>query len=124
LVGGYAIASLVSIVMMFNLRAVPIMIVVFVGSGVYMGIQEAIERAMAADLLPQSSRSFGFGVLASINGVADFVSSLAVGALWDLRGPTSAFAYSAVFTAVGALALAALIPAKTMTKTDQSTLRD
>lgn len=112
LVGGYATAAVVSILMVLDVRSIPMMILVFVGSGIYMGIQEAIERATAADLLPKPSRSFGFGVLASTNGVGDLVSSLTVGTLWHYVGPTAAFAYSAVFLTLGLILLTVWVPSR------------
>ena len=51
-----------------------------------------------------------FGVLATVNGVGDFISSAAVGALWSMFGTTVAFAYSAVLFIVGALLVARVAP--------------
>lgn len=109
---GYWLAVAVSVLMMFDLRNVPGMVAVFVGSGVYMGVQEAIERATAADLLPESSRSFGFGLLATVNGVGDLVSSLAVGLIWHYVSPAAAFGCSALLLFLGTVALALLVPSK------------
>jgi hypothetical protein len=47
----------------------------------------------------------GFGVLATVNGVGDFVSSIVVGALWTAWGTQVAFAYSTVLFTAGALAV-------------------
>ena len=43
----------------------------------------------------------GFGVLATVNGVGDFISSIVVGALWTAWGTQVAFAYSTVLFAAG-----------------------
>ena len=53
--------------------------IVFAVSGLYMGVWETLENATAAELLPAESRGIGFGVLATVNGIGDFVSSAAVG---------------------------------------------
>ena len=46
-----------------------------------------------------------FGVLATVNGAGDFVSSVMVGILWTSFGTTTAFAYSGiVFFAGGIMA--------------------
>ena len=37
-----------------------------------------------ASLLPESVRGTGFGVLATVNGLGDFVSSAVVGSLWAI----------------------------------------
>jgi len=44
-------------------------------------------------------------VLATVNGVGDFVSSIVVGALWMAWGTPAAFAYSTVLFAAGAAAV-------------------
>jgi len=45
----------------------------------------------------------GFGVLATVNGVGDFLSSLIVGVLWTAFGTSVAFAYSTVLFIAGAV---------------------
>jgi len=44
-----------------------------------------------------------FGVLATVNGIGDFISSIAVGVLWSAFGTEVAFGYSAVLFFAGAL---------------------
>ena len=44
-----------------------------------------------------------FGVLATVNGIGDFLSSIIVGALWTAAGTSVAFGYSAVLFGLGAL---------------------
>jgi hypothetical protein len=39
-----------------------------------------------------------FGVLATVNGIGNFVSSAIVGLLWSLAGTTIAFGYSAALS--------------------------
>lgn len=43
------------------------------------------------------------GVLATVNGGGDFLSSVVVGALWTAFGTSVAFGYSAVLFLAGAL---------------------
>jgi dipeptide/tripeptide permease len=43
-----------------------------------------------------------FGVLATVNGIGDFLSSIIVGALWTAAGTSVAFGYSAVLFSLGA----------------------
>lgn len=74
----------------------------FALAGVHMGVQEALEKSLSAELLDPSVRGTGFGVLATVNGVGDFVSSIAVGALWSAVGPAAGFIYAAVFMLAGA----------------------
>ena len=108
---GYVVAVGVSGLLFFDLHSVPMMALVFVGSGVYMGVLEAVEKATAADLVAAPQRSWGFGVLATVTGVGDLVSSLVVGSLWQYVGPRAAFGYSAAAMFLGTIALASLVPA-------------
>lgn len=114
LIGGYATAVVVSAMMALDIRPLLVLGAVFVGSGIYIGIEEALEKAVAADLLPPDARTFGFGVLATINGVGDFVASALVGFLWQTVGAPVAFGSAAAISLIGTLALALLkLPAGT-----------
>ena len=42
-----------------------------------------------------------FGVLATVNGVGDFLSSVIVGLLWTAVGVSVAFSYSLALSALG-----------------------
>jgi MFS family permease len=79
--------------------------VVFGFSGLYMGFWETVESAAAATLLPSASSGTGFGVLESVNGVGDFVSSAVVGTLW-MGSPELAMGFVAVVSLAGALVVA------------------
>lgn len=106
LIFGYLLGAGMSFLMAFDYRALALMALVFVGSGVYIGIEEALERAAAADFLPDSSRAFGFGALASVNGLGDLLSSALVGFLWQTAGAAVAFGTAAALSLVGTLLLA------------------
>ncbi|OGL15973.1 MAG: hypothetical protein A3K12_15980 [Candidatus Rokubacteria bacterium RIFCSPLOWO2_12_FULL_71_19] len=67
----------------------------FLLSGVYIAVEETLEKAAAAELLPAELRSLGFGLLASANAVGDMVSSLYVGALLQAGRPGRAFGIAA-----------------------------
>jgi MFS family permease len=82
----------------------------FVLAGVYIGVQEALEGAMTADLIPdRTRRGTAYGVLGCVNGVGDFVSSLVVGLLLTWQ-PEVAFLYAAFWMALGAGAMALVRP--------------
>jgi MFS family permease len=67
----------------FLLAAASESLVVVIGvvmlSGFYIAVEETLEKAVAAELLPREWRSLGFGILASANAVGDMVSSVYVG---------------------------------------------
>jgi MFS family permease len=71
-------------------------------------ILEPMEGTFATELLPRERRGTGFGALAAVNGVGDLLSSLGVGALWQLFGPGIAFGSSAALCLTGAIVLAPL----------------
>ena len=79
---GYAIAVIPAFALMFPGDSFVKFAVVFGFSGLYMGVWETLESATAAVLLPSSIRGTGFGVLATVNGIGDLISSIAVGCLW------------------------------------------
>ena len=86
---------------------------VFTIGGIYVAIEETLEDSFCAELVPESSHGLAFGVLATVNGAGDFLSSVIVGALWSTVGTQAAFSYSAVLFGAGALlVLAVPEPAK------------
>jgi MFS family permease len=80
-------------------------------AGLYVGIQDTLEKAVAAGLLPRDVRAMGYGVLATVNGIGDLVSSSMVGFLWSAVSPTAGFAYAGVLMALGGV-LVARMPSK------------
>jgi MFS family permease len=105
--GLLAIGYLVGVVsyagFIFEQPTIPVLVALFGLAGVHDAFQQSLEKSLAAELLPESIRGTGFGVLATANGIGDFVSSIAVGALWSLMSPVAGFLYAAVFAALGAL---------------------
>lgn len=77
----------------------------FLLAGIAIGITDGLERSVAADFLPADLRGTGYGVLAAVNGIGDFLSSAAVGFLWTAVSPLAGFGYGAVLCVVGSLAL-------------------
>lgn len=74
-------------------------------AGLSAGTVKALEKAHAAYILPEGLRGTGLGLLQSVDGVGDLLSSVVVGGLWSAVSPSSGFAYSAVlsFMAMGLL---------------------
>jgi MFS family permease len=81
---GYSVASVPALALMLPGASLVKFAVAFGFSGLYMGVWETLESATAATILPSSTRGIGFGVLATVNGVGDFLSSAVVGVLWIL----------------------------------------
>jgi MFS family permease len=72
-------------------------------AGIHAGVMASLEKSLAAELLPAEVRGSGFGVLATVNGIGDLVSSVVVGALWSAVSPSAGFVYAGVFTLAGAI---------------------
>ena len=81
--------------------SLPRFVVIFGVAGLVNGIQDTLEGATTADLVPAEHRGLGFGLLGAVNGGGDLVSSLVVGALWTLR-PALGFGFAALMMALGA----------------------
>jgi MFS family permease len=77
--------------------------VIFVIGGLYMGTEEALEDSLAAELVPKEQHGMAFGTLAAVNAIGDFISSVAVGALWSAFNVQAAFGASAALFFAGAI---------------------
>ena len=75
----------------------------FALAGIHAAVQASLEKSRAAELLPPEVRGSGFGVLATVNGIGDLISSVVGGALWSAVGPSAGFVYAAVFALIGAI---------------------
>jgi len=72
-------------------------------SGVYIAVEETLEKAVVAEMLPREQRSLGLGVLAAANAAGDMISSVAIGLLIAANHARLAFFVAAAFGAVGVL---------------------
>jgi dipeptide/tripeptide permease len=86
------------------------MLAVFGLWGLCMGAEESVEKAVAADFVPEHARALGFGALATVNGIGDFFASVTIGGLWAAFGVGVGFGVSAALCGVGLVALLALLP--------------
>jgi MFS family permease len=106
LVLGYLLFALMCVGFLVSVRHVTALVPLFVLGGVYIAIVDTIEGALAAELLPDHVRATGFGLLGTISGIGDLVSSLVVGLLWARVSLASGFIYAAVLAVLGAVLLA------------------
>jgi MFS family permease len=82
------------------------LVAVVILSGTYIAVEETLEKAVAAEMLPRELRSLGFGILACANAVGDMASSLYVGFLLEAQRPGWAFGIAAGVGAFGVLWMA------------------
>jgi len=112
LVMGYALGALTAILMalafVLNAATITMLGVIFFIAGLYVAVQEALEASVTAELVAADRRSMSYGALGTVNGVAKFASSTAVGVIWTLVSPAFAFSMAALFMIVGTAALARL----------------
>lgn len=107
---GYALGAIVALgfAAAFWLKSVNMLFIalLFMLGGTFIAIEDALEGAMTADLVPEiNKRGVAYGVTGSVNGVGDFISSAIVGIVWSVSSPVIAFAYAAVMMAAGAVAI-------------------
>jgi MFS family permease len=100
---GYLVAVVMNVGFIFAPPTILALAILFALSGIHIGFKQALEKSLAAQLMPAEVRGSGFGVLATVNGVGDLVSSVAVGALWSAASPAAGFAYAGLMTMTGAL---------------------
>jgi MFS family permease len=100
---GYALAGMMSLSIVVLPPTLVTLVLVFLAGGIYVAIEETLEDSMCAELTDESQHGTAFGVLATVNGVGDFVSSIVVGSLWSAFGTAAAFSYSAVLFFAGAV---------------------
>jgi MFS family permease len=112
LAGGYALGTLAAVILAISPPTIAAMVLVFTLSGLCVGTEEALEKAYAADFLAPEDRQLGFGVLATVTGIGDFISSSLVGVLWATIGVGAAFGTSAALGAAGTILILAIAPRK------------
>ena len=106
LAGGYGLAALMALGIMFLPANFWLLALVFMLGGVQVAIEETLEDSFCAELVEPAQHGMAFGVLATVNGAGDFLSSVIVGLLWSAFGPTVAFGYSALLFIAGAVLVA------------------
>ncbi|HZZ27770.1 MAG TPA: MFS transporter [Pirellulales bacterium] len=110
LVGGYTLGVATNALLAMENGSMAWLSLVFVLSGTYIAVEETLEKAVVADLLPREMRSLGLGILACANAVGDMVSSLYVGFLLRQGRPQWAFGIAAAAGAAGVAWLLCLLP--------------
>lgn len=99
---GYVCAALAAVCMLVGVDSYIGLALMFALGGTGVGIYEAVEDTIAAELLPREIRGSGFGLLAVVTGLGDFVSSLLVGYVWSVSGVRAAMGCAIVPMLAGA----------------------
>jgi MFS family permease len=106
LVGGYALGVVTNSLLAFGSESLAWLVPAIALSGIYIAVEETIEKATAAEMLPREQRSLGFGILASANAIGDMGASLFVGLMLASGHTTMAFLVPAAMGAIGTLWIA------------------
>jgi MFS family permease len=106
LVLGYAGGGLMAVCIIAAPAALWSLSIIFILGGVSAALEETVEDAFCAELVEEGHHGMAFGVLATVNGLGDFLSSIVVGCLWAWLGIPAAFAYSAIMALAGAVLVA------------------
>jgi MFS family permease len=110
LAGGYGLGALMALGIMFLPANFWLLALVFMLGGVQVAIEETLEDSFCAELVEPAQHGMAFGVLSTVNGAGDFLSSTVVGLLWSIFGSTLAFGYSALLFIVGAVLVTRVHP--------------
>lgn len=77
----------------------------FIIYGTYFGLTEGVEKALVADLVPETKRGTAYGLYNLAFGIAVFPASLLFGLIWTKWGSVTAFLISAIVSVLAALML-------------------
>jgi MFS family permease len=103
LAAGYLSAAVMCLGFLLPVSSLWYLGVLFALAGTYIAVEDALEGAIAADLLPSEVRGLGYGMLGTVNDLGDLFSSIIVGTLWTYVSSAAGFGYAAVLGLVGAL---------------------
>lgn len=106
LVLGYAVGTLTAVLAAFATPSLVVLATVFLVGGLTLAFEDTLEGTIAALEVPPEIRGTGYGVLASVNGIGDLLSSSVVGVAWSALGAGPAFGMAALLCAAGTLLLA------------------
>jgi MFS family permease len=113
LAAGYALAVLTFVGFIFTPADLAAYALLFAMAGAFIAAEDTLEGAIAGELVNENRRGLGFGVLATANGIGDFISSAVVSGIWALIGFPAGFAFAALVGAIGTVALVSGISRKT-----------
>ena len=110
---GFALFGLLCIGFIFADGHRWLLVLLFALSGTYTAIIESSQPALASTLMRQDQHGTGYGLMSAVDGLGDFVSSIAMGVLWSAVSPQTGFAVAGSVALASALMLAfmRLVPA-------------
>ena len=122
LAAGYGVAVITFLGFAFVVPAIWWFAIFFSLAGVFIAWEDTIERVAVRDYVKTEIAGTAYGVLGTVNGLGDFVSSVVVGLLWAAIGPMIGFIYAAVVGLAGTILMASL-PSKRLEVKEAEELR-
>lgn len=95
---GFGAFGITSIGFMIQTTQIWFWFLIFALAGLSAGTVKSLEKSHAATLLPELIRGTGMGVLQSIDGVGDLISSVVVGGLWSIFSPFIGILYAVILS--------------------------
>jgi MFS family permease len=108
IVSGWILYSAVYAGFAFVTNSVSVWIL-FLIYGIYFGLAEGAEKALVADLVKPEQRGTAYGLYNLAFGITVLPASLLMGALWNWRGPRTAFLVSAALGATAGVLLIVMV---------------
>jgi predicted MFS family arabinose efflux permease len=82
-----------------------LLVALFACVGIYTAIIESSQPALASTLMPEDQHGAGFGLMSTVDGIGDFLSSITMGVLWTAVSPNAGFATAGILALLSALLL-------------------
>jgi MFS family permease len=92
--------------------SLPALLSWFLLYGLYFGFAEGTERALVADLAPESRRGLAFGIYNAVLGVGALAASVMFGAIWSAFSPGAAFVVGAALALLSTALLLIAVPSR------------
>jgi MFS family permease len=109
LIAGYALGAATNVLLALTSGSIAWLVVAIALSGIYIAVEETVEKAAAAEMLSREKKSLGFGVLAAANALGDMISSIGVGVLLGSGRTVLAFALPALAGVAGTAWMALVV---------------
>lgn len=102
---GYLLSAVMCAGFIFVIPKFWYLFILFIIAGSFIASEDVLEGAVASEFLPENLKGTGYGALATVNGIGDFVSSIIVGFLWTAVSPAAGFLYVATLSLIGAFVI-------------------
>jgi MFS family permease len=122
LTAGYALFTLLCFGFIFADNHLWLLILLFAINGIYTAIIESSQPALASTLIADDQHGAGYGVMSSVDGVGDFLSSITVGLLWTYFSPAVGFLFGGILAIIATIILFSIRLPKNKFTYDQSAL--